>query len=98
MLGDWFAIAGKTVRQYAKDYVFYPALAGPFAPKVAFGNAFANGLRNVWSYAVIHCGHLTEGTRTFVEEDLEGRDERRLLPSSNSRLEQHRRGAPCSTC
>jgi fatty acid desaturase len=88
MLGDWFALARKSARQYAKDYVFYPALAGPFAPKVAFGNAFANGLRNVWSYAVIHCGHLTEGTRTFVEEDLKGETRggyylRQILGSSN---------------
>ncbi len=88
MLGDWFALARKSARQYAKDYVFYPALAGPFAPKVAFGNALANGLRNVWSYAVIHCGHLTEATRTFVEEDLKGETRggyylRQILGSSN---------------
>jgi linoleoyl-CoA desaturase len=88
MLGDWFALALKSAKQYAKDYVFYPALAGPFAPKVAIGNALANGLRNVWSYAVIHCGHLTEATRTFVEEDLQGETRggyylRQILGSSN---------------
>ena len=77
----------RRARQYAKDYVFYPALAGPFAPKVV-GNALANGLRNVWAYAVIQCGHLTEETRTFVEEDLKGETRggyylRQILGSSN---------------
>lgn len=88
MYRDWFALGRKTLRQYAKDYVFYPALAGPFAVKVAIGNALANGVRNVWSYAVIHCGHLTEGTCTFTEADLEGETRggfylRQILGSSN---------------
>jgi fatty acid desaturase len=54
--------------------VLYPALAGPFAPKVAAGNALANALRNGWAYAVIYCGHLTERTATFREEDLARED------------------------
>jgi linoleoyl-CoA desaturase len=88
MLRDWLALAGKSVRQYAKDYVFYPALAGPFAPKVAVGNMLANGLRNVWTYAVIQCGHLTEATSTFTEDDLKGETRggyylRQILGSSN---------------
>jgi len=88
MRRDYVAIALKTVKKYAKDYVLYPALAGPFAPKVAIGNALANGLRNVWSYAVIHCGHLTEATYTFSEEDLRGESRggfylRQILGSSN---------------
>jgi linoleoyl-CoA desaturase len=85
---DWLGIARKSIGQYAKEYVFYPALAGPFAWKVAFGNLLASGVRNVWSYAVIHCGHLTEATHTFTEEDLEGETRggfylRQILGSSN---------------
>lgn len=88
MLVDWLGIARKSARQYAKEYVFYPALAGPFAPKVALGNLLANGLRNVWTYAVIHCGHLTETTSTFTEKDLERETRggfylRQILGSSN---------------
>ncbi len=88
MLGDWLALAGKSAKQYAKDYVFYPALAGPFAPKVALGNVLANGLRNVWTYAVIQCGHLTEATSTFTEGDLKGETRggfylRQIVGSSN---------------
>jgi linoleoyl-CoA desaturase len=88
MLQDWLGMARKTAAQYAKEYVFYPALAGPFAPKVAFGNLLANGIRNVWSYAVIHCGHLTEATHTFTEDDLRNETRggyylRQILGSSN---------------
>jgi fatty acid desaturase len=70
MLRDWLGLAGKSLKQYAKEYVFYPALAGPFAPKVALGNALASTVRNVWTYAVIQCGHLTGSTSTFTEDDL----------------------------
>jgi fatty acid desaturase len=85
---DWLGIARKSAKLYAKDYVLYPALAGFFAPKVALGNALANGLRNVWTYAVIQCGHLTEATSTFTEQDLVGETRggfylRQILGSSN---------------
>jgi linoleoyl-CoA desaturase len=88
MYRDWVDIGRKTLGHYAKEYVFYPALAGPFAWKVAFGNALSNGIRNVWSYAVIHCGHLTEGTFTFTDEDVGGETRggfylRQILGSSN---------------
>lgn len=88
MRADHFALGRKAAMQYAKEYVFYPALAGPFAPKVAFGNLLANGVRNVWSYAVIHCGHLTQATATFTVDDLEGESRggyylRQILGSSN---------------
>jgi linoleoyl-CoA desaturase len=72
MLTDWLAIAKKSLGIYAKEYAFYPALAGPFAPKVALGNALAMTIRNVWSYAVIHCGHLPESASTYTEEDVKG--------------------------
>jgi linoleoyl-CoA desaturase len=88
MLEDWFGLARKSVRQYAKEYVLYPALAGAFAPKVALGNALAGTLRNLWTYGVIQCGHLTSTTCTFTEADLAGETRggfylRQILGSSN---------------
>ena len=71
---DLWAFVKKAVRTGLTDYVVYPALAGPFAAKVIAGNALANGVRNAWAYVVIYCGHLTEGTATFREEDLKGED------------------------
>ena len=54
----------KTRRQMAKDYVAFPLLAGPFAPFVFAGNPTANLIRNVWSYAIIFCGHFPDGTQS----------------------------------
>jgi linoleoyl-CoA desaturase len=67
---DLWAFARKATGKGFVEYVFYPVLAGPFAPKVFAANALANALRNGWAYAVIYCGHLTERTATFSEEDL----------------------------
>jgi NADPH-dependent stearoyl-CoA 9-desaturase len=71
---DVWAFARKAARKGFVEYVFYPALAGPLAVKVLAGNLLANALRNGWAYAVIYCGHLTERTATFREEDLAGED------------------------
>lgn len=72
---DAWAFVRKAARKSFVEYVLYPALAGPLAPKVLAGNALADGIRNGWAYVVIYCGHLTEGTATFREEELatEGR-------------------------
>jgi fatty acid desaturase len=59
----------KTRRQTAKDYIGFPLLAGPFAPFVFAGNMTANLIRNVWSYAIIFCGHFPEGTNEFSVEE-----------------------------
>jgi linoleoyl-CoA desaturase len=71
---DVWAFAWKAARKAFVEYVFYPALAGPFAVKVLAGNVLANLLRNGWAYAVIYCGHLSEGTAAFREEDLARED------------------------
>ena len=85
---DAWAFVRKAARKGLTEYVFYPALAGPFAPKVAAGNALANAIRNGWAYAIIYCGHLTERTATFREEDLAREDRagwyaRQVMGSSN---------------
>jgi NADPH-dependent stearoyl-CoA 9-desaturase len=71
---DLWALVKKAGAKNFVEYVFYPALAGPFAPKVIVGNALANALRNVWAYAVIYCGHFPEADATFRQEDLAGED------------------------
>jgi linoleoyl-CoA desaturase len=53
--------------QLVKDYVFHPALAWWNAPRVLAGNALANIARNLWSFAIIFCGHFPEGTRVYEE-------------------------------
>jgi linoleoyl-CoA desaturase len=65
-------IGEKALRQVLKDYVFWPALAGPFFLWVLLANAIANLMRNVWSYMIIFCGHFPEGVHLFHEEDLVG--------------------------
>ncbi len=71
---DRRAFRRKAVRKTLVDYALFPALAGPLAPKVAAGNAVANALRNLFAYAVIYCGHLTEATATFPESSLATED------------------------
>jgi fatty acid desaturase len=56
----------------AKDYLLFPALALEAAPRVFLGNLLANGIRNVWAFAVIFCGHFPDGTEYFPEGTLEG--------------------------
>jgi fatty acid desaturase len=65
LAGIW----GKVKRQTLKDYVAFPLLAGPFAPWVFTGNLTANLIRNVWSYAIIFCGHFPDGTQEFTKEE-----------------------------
>jgi linoleoyl-CoA desaturase len=65
----------KAAWQLGKDYVLFPALALGNAPRVAAGNLLANGARNLWSFAVIFCGHFPEGARVYTPEET--RDESR---------------------
>jgi linoleoyl-CoA desaturase len=39
--------------------------------KTAVANASANVVRNVWSYAIIFCGHFPDQTYTYSEEEVE---------------------------
>ena len=57
----------KMVRQFAKDYVFFPVIAGPMFLPVISGNFFANLIRNYWSSAVIYCGHFTEDAEVMED-------------------------------
>jgi fatty acid desaturase len=61
----------KARKQTVKDYVVFPLLAGPLAPKVILGNGLANLGRNLWASTIIFCGHFTEDAETFREEDCQ---------------------------
>ncbi len=81
----WFK---KIELQLVKDYLFFPILAGLNFPKVVLANLIANMIRNVWTYAVIFCGHFTENTETFTTEEIKNETKaqwylRQLKGSSN---------------
>ena len=81
-------IWNKVKRQTLKDYVAFPLLSGPFAPYTLAGNATANLIRNVWSYAIIFCGHFPEGVQEFSVEETKSESRgqwyfRQLLGSAN---------------
>ena len=74
--------------QTLKDYVLFPLLSGPPFPLVLAGNATANLTRNLWSFAIIFCGHFPEGTVEFDESETaeETRGEwylRQMMGSAN---------------
>jgi linoleoyl-CoA desaturase len=83
-------VGWKSWRQVLKDYVLWPALAGPFFLWVLGANAVANVLRNVWTFAIIFCGHFPAGVHHFRERDVQGETRarwyvRQLLGSCNIR-------------
>jgi linoleoyl-CoA desaturase len=84
--------ADKAGRQVFKDYVAFPALTA-LSPGATFAstckaNAIANVIRNVWSNAIIFCGHFPDGAEKFSKTDMidESRGQwylRQLLGSAN---------------
>jgi linoleoyl-CoA desaturase len=78
----------KAGRQLFKDYVFFPALALWNWPRVLLGNLVANLIRNLWTNAIIFCGHFTGDAQTFTraESSNESRGQwylRQIQGSSN---------------
>ena len=81
-------MARKAGKQALKDYVVFPALSGPSFVPAALGGLLANTIRNVWSHAVIFCGHFPVEVETFDEERLENESQaewyvRQMLGSAN---------------
>jgi fatty acid desaturase len=66
------AIGRKAGRQVVKDYLLWPLLAGPFFLPVLLANATANLVRNLWSFAIIYCGHFPDGAHFFTEAEVAG--------------------------
>jgi NADPH-dependent stearoyl-CoA 9-desaturase len=86
------AASAKAGRQLFKDYVAFPALTslspGATYKSTATANVMANVIRNVWSNAVIFCGHFPDGAEKFTKRDMEGETKgqwylRQMLGSSN---------------
>jgi len=83
---------GKAGRQVLKDYVAFPALTS-LSPGATYrstltANALANVIRNVWSNAVIFCGHFPDGAEKFTQTDMIGETKgqwylRQMLGSAN---------------
>jgi NADPH-dependent stearoyl-CoA 9-desaturase len=87
---QWRDIRRKAARQAMKDYVLYPALAGPFFLYVLAANLMASVIRNVWTYVIIFCGHFPAGVHVFTPEQIEDETRagwyvRQLLGSCNIR-------------
>ncbi|GAA1304199.1 fatty acid desaturase family protein [Pseudonocardia xinjiangensis] len=86
--GELMGLWRKARRQLAKDYVLFPLLSGPGFLSTVAANATANVVRNMWSHAVIFCGHFPDGVETFEEERLDGETKgqwyvRQMLGSAN---------------
>jgi linoleoyl-CoA desaturase len=86
------AASAKAGRQLFKDYVAFPALTslspGATYKSTATANVMANVIRNIWTNAVIFCGHFPDGAEKFTKRDLEGETKgqwylRQMLGSSN---------------
>jgi fatty acid desaturase len=66
------AMIRKMGRQAGKDYVLFPAMSRRRWRRTLAANVVANGLRNVWAYVVIVCGHFADGAEKFAPSVLEG--------------------------
>ncbi len=86
-------VGRKGGRQVLKDYVAFPALAGPFFLPVLTGNLVANLARNIWSFTIIFCGHFPSGVQQFTPEQVAGRDAGRLVRPPGPGVGQHLRRA-----
>jgi linoleoyl-CoA desaturase len=84
------AVRRKLRNQVTKDYIAHPLLSlptGSFLPTLG-ANIVANMVRNVWSHAIIMCGHFPEGVATFETDSIEGETKgewyvRQMLGSAN---------------
>jgi fatty acid desaturase len=65
------ALIRKMARQVIKDYVLFPALSRRRWHRTLGANVVANGLRNVWAYIIIVCGHFADGAEKFTPSVLE---------------------------
>ena len=74
--------------QVTKDYLAHPILSGPSFLHTLTANATANLVRNLWTHAVIMCGHFPEGVETFERRSINGETRgewylRQMLGSAN---------------
>ena len=86
------ALFAKIGRQVGKDYIALPAIVAMTlgrrsAMSTLSGNIAANTVRNLWTWAVIFCGHFTEQAHIYTHLDTdESKGDwyvRQILGSSN---------------
>ena len=70
VLDELKAIGAKIGRQVVKDYVVFPALSGKHYKSTMKANFVANIVRNLWSHAIIFCGHFPDQTFMFTEDEV----------------------------
>jgi fatty acid desaturase len=85
---DLRLIGKKVAKQVGKDYLVFPALAGPGWKHTLGANVTANLIRNYWSYMVIFCGHFPDGAEKFTRDEYEAETHaewylRQMLGSAN---------------
>jgi linoleoyl-CoA desaturase len=85
---DRRVVLQKVGKQVAKDYVIFPLLTGPAFLSTLSANVVANIIRNVWTNAVIFCGHFPDGAEKFTKNDIDGETQgewylRQMLGSAN---------------
>ncbi|MFC6013807.1 fatty acid desaturase family protein [Nocardia lasii] len=85
---DRTLVLKKIGKQALKDYVVFPLLTGPSFVTTLTANIAANVVRNVWTNAIIFCGHFPDGAEKFTKADIEGETQgewylRQMLGSAN---------------
>jgi NADPH-dependent stearoyl-CoA 9-desaturase len=58
VLGAFRKLLRKLLPHLAREYLLFPALAGPFFGKVLLGNWLSATMCNLYSAATIYCGHV----------------------------------------
>ncbi|MFC9355568.1 fatty acid desaturase family protein [Rhodococcus sp. NPDC057014] len=64
-------VGEKIGKQVLKDYVIHPAVTGPAWKSTLTANMTANAIRNVWTNAIIFCGHFPDGAEKFTKADID---------------------------
>ena len=82
------AFVRKAGQQVLKDYILFPVLAGPGGRQAFTATLTANIIRNIWTNAVIFCGHFPDGAEKFTTTDVENETQaewylRQMLGSAN---------------
>ncbi|MFI8589932.1 fatty acid desaturase family protein [Dietzia maris] len=82
------AFLRKAGQQILKDYILFPVLAGPSGRQALTATITANIIRNIWTNAVIFCGHFPDGAEKFTMDDIETETQaewylRQMLGSAN---------------
>ncbi|GGK46271.1 fatty acid desaturase family protein [Nocardia camponoti] len=87
-VADRNLVLKKIGKQAAKDYLIFPLLTGPSFFTTLTANLAANVVRNVWTNAVIFCGHFPDGAEKFTKDDIVNETQgewylRQMLGSAN---------------